>query len=219
MTIYTHSLYWIHFLDHTDPYTEGYIGVSKDPGTRLYQHFNTSEKRNDKNPYFGRILNKHKEKIIQTILFVGTEKACYDLEEAMRPDINIGWNANRGGTCPPSKLGWKPKEETLRKRSNSLKGIPRTEEWNKKISIANSGENNGMYGKKMPCSKERALKISQARKNTLEKYRLMTHNEFLTWFNSQRLYRKDGIVNSNVTRAILARNENPDDYYSKRARD
>jgi hypothetical protein len=159
MTIYTHSVYWIHFSDHTDSYLEGYIGVSKDPETRLYQHFNTSEKRNDKNPYFGRILNKYKEKIIQTILYVGTEESCYNLEEEMRPSNNIGWNANKGGTHPPSKKGWKPSDDTLRKRSIGLKDIPRTDEWNNKISIANSGEKNGMFGRKEPCSLDRKISI------------------------------------------------------------
>ena len=213
MTIYTHYLYWIHLPEHTDYTKEGYIGVTNNPIRRLNEHRNASKNRNDKNPYFGRILNKYKDTVIQTILISDTEENCYKQEELLRPKKNIGWNANKGGNKPPSKLGWKPNEATLKKRSASLKRIPRNEIWKKNLLEAKQGAKNGMYGKKIPCSETRALSISQSRKTTLDKYRLMSQEEFSIWVKSQNLHRKDGAVNSNVTRAILARSENPKDYY------
>lgn len=148
-------------------------GVSNNPKKRLYEHKNTSKKRNDKNPYLGRVLNKYKDEIIQTILLADTEDNCYKQEEILRPHKNIGWNINKGGTKPPSKLGWKPSEETLRKRSTSLKGIPRTDAWKKRLSDAKKGEGNGMYGKKIPCTDERKLSIIVAKyKNREENLKL-----------------------------------------------
>lgn len=69
--------------------------------------------------------------------------------------------------------------------------------------------------KSSPCSKEKAEKISNARKQTLEKYKALSKKQFLDWLNSQKLYAKDGRMNSNVTRAIFARNEKIEDYYGK----
>jgi hypothetical protein len=56
-------------------------------------------------------------------------------------------------------------------------------------------------------------KISSARKITLEKYKLLSAEEFVVWVNAQKLYMKDGRKNGNVTRAILARNEKIEKYY------
>jgi hypothetical protein len=159
MTIYTHHLYWIHLPEHTDCTKEGYIGVSNNPNKRFYEHKNASKNRNDKNPYFGRVLNKYKDKIKQTILLTDTEENCYKQEEILRPAKNIGWNANKGGIKPPSKLGWKPSETTLKKRSESLKGVPRNDNWNKNLSESKKGNKNGMYGKKIPCSRTKKIQI------------------------------------------------------------
>jgi hypothetical protein len=174
MNIYTHYLYWIHLPEHTDCKTEGYIGVSNNPKKRFYDHNNASKNRNDKNPHFGRVLKKHKDKIIQTILLNDTEENCYKQEEILRPEKNIGWNANKGGIKPPSKLGWKPSEETLRKRSASLKGIPRDEIWRKNLSEAKTGNKNGMYGKKVPCSRLRKIQIIKTKsKDRLDDIKLV----------------------------------------------
>ena len=70
-----------------------------------------------------------------------------------------GYNLVEGGGLPPTKKGWKPLAETLAKRSASLKGIKRTEEWCRKLSESKQGANNPMYGKKMPCRDERRLAV------------------------------------------------------------
>lgn len=163
MNIYTHSVYWIHLSNHTDINTEGYIGVSNNPKRRFLEHLNDSKVRNDKNPFFGRVLKNHKSEVTQTIIFQGTEESCYSLEESLRPNRNIGWNANKGGSKPPSKLGWTPSKSTLEKRSKSLTGIPRTDTWRKKLSDAKIGGKNGMFGKKDPCSIERKISIIKSK--------------------------------------------------------
>lgn len=56
-------------------------------------------------------------------------------------------------------------------------------------------------------------KISSSRKMTNAKYKLMSSEEFTIWVNSQKLFMKDGRKNGNVTRAIVARNEQIEKYY------
>ena len=47
----------------------------------------------------------------------------------------------------------------LEKRSRGLKGIVRTKEWCKNLSVAKQGNKNPMYGRKNPCSEEKQLSI------------------------------------------------------------
>jgi uncharacterized membrane protein YfhO len=155
MAIY--SVYWLHLPNQLDIKTQGYVGVSNNPKRRLSEHKLASKNGNNQNPYLGRILNKYE--VLQTIIFQGTEAECYLQEELLRPKKNIGWNANRGGITPPSKKGWKPSKETLAKRSASLKGIVRSDEWCQNLSNAKKGEKNGMFGKKIPCSEKKRLDI------------------------------------------------------------
>ena len=83
-----------------------------------------------------------------------------------------GYNLVEGGGLPPSKKGWKPSEETLAKRSASLKGIERTDEWCSKLSEAKKGVNNPMYGKKNPCSEQKRLDIIRTKNEEhLETYK------------------------------------------------
>jgi len=51
-----------------------------------------------------------------------------------------------------NRRGKKQSKEAIEKRSKALKGIPRTKEWRKKMSIAMVGNNNGVgnKGKKRP---------------------------------------------------------------------
>lgn len=163
MTIYTHTVYWIHLPNHTDINSEGYVGVSNNPRRRFLEHLNDSKVRNDKNPFFGRVLKKHEHEITQTIIFQGTEEGCYSLEELLRPNKNIGWNANKGGSKPPSKNGWKPSESTKEKWSQAFKGRVMSSSWKKNLSLSKKGTKNGMFGQTKACSIERKISIIKSK--------------------------------------------------------
>jgi group I intron endonuclease len=163
MNIYTHSVYWIHLPHHTDSTNEGYVGVTNNIKRRFSEHLNDSKKRNDKNPFFGRVLQKHKDEIIQTIIFQGTEEGCYLLEELLRPIKNIGWNANKGGNKPPSQLGRIQTTATREKRVRTLKGRVMSSSWKEKLALAKKGEKNGMFGKKIVCSEKRKISIIKSK--------------------------------------------------------
>ena len=79
-------------------YSKGYIGVSKDTSKRWSRH------RTDPcNPHLGNALDKYDD-ISFYVLVSGSEKYCYELEEELRPDSEMGWNIIPGGTKPPRHL-------------------------------------------------------------------------------------------------------------------
>ena len=108
----THSVYWIHLPEHTNMFTQGYIGVSHRPEDRLYEHVNS------KNTHLSNAINKYGSKIIQSIILVGSEDYCYEIEEKLRPNDHIGWNIVKGGGHPPS---WKGVVKTAEHISNISK--------------------------------------------------------------------------------------------------
>lgn len=194
--------------NHNDIMTEGYVGVSNNPKRRFSEHKNNSSLRKDKNPFFSRALKKYSDKIIQTIIFQGTKEACYKLEEEIRPTNNIGWNANKGGLNPPNKLGWKPSELTIQKRSLSLTGIPRTEQWRKNLSNSKKGSNNGMYGKKYPCSIEKKISIIV----TKHKDRVNQIIEVFQYLSEKRRIRDIAKITGYSTATVMAIKKNSELY-------
>lgn len=64
-----------------------------------------------------------------------------------------------------------------------------------------------------PPSLEKKQKISESRKKTNEKYINMTPKQFTEWISNQSMYVRGGRINSNVTRAIMARGEDISKYY------
>lgn len=95
-----YKIYWIKKSYHTDPKTEGYIGLtSQGIENRFKEH-----KYNTKNKL---LRNRCKKEDVEIIcLHDGLkEKEAKLLEEHYRPTENIGWNINKGGDLPPSRKG------------------------------------------------------------------------------------------------------------------
>jgi hypothetical protein len=69
--------------------------------------------------------------------------------------------------------------------------------------------------KSYPCSNEKSKKISVSRLKTKEKYINMTDIEFNEWITKHNPFRKDGKRNSNITRALICRNNDVELYYRK----
>lgn len=62
-------------------------------------------------------------------------------------------------------------------------------------------------------TEETKNKIKTSRQSSCDKYKSMTKEEFITWMSNYQMYTKDGRRNNNITRAILARNEDIGTYY------
>ena len=113
------TVYWIRLPSHTDPYTEGYIGVSKYFQSRMNGHLEEIMKRTHPNKLLENATVKYGwDNLIKEEIFFGTEDGCYDVEYKFRPTKRIGWNIAPGGHRGP---GWP-------------KGKKRSEEWKKNVA-------------------------------------------------------------------------------------
>jgi hypothetical protein len=145
-----------------DPRTNTVFYIGKGSGDRAYAH--TKFKDGNNNPYKDRIIKKILDNNLNVIVeFIHTdidEDTAYILEEQEIKRIGINNLSNIvENAIPPSKKGWHPSKKTLEKRSKSLKGIVRTEEWCQNLSNSKKGKNNPRYGIKEPCSEERRLSV------------------------------------------------------------
>ena len=93
----SHAVYWIRCADHTDMFSQGYIGVSKDAKKRFVQHF-----RRTQNAYLKHAIEKYGwDNLVKTEILISDEAYCLDIEEKLRPEPKIGWNLVAGGGRPP----------------------------------------------------------------------------------------------------------------------
>jgi len=90
----TNYLYWIHYPSHTDPRSEGYIGITKDPYHREWRHRN-----NAGNPIAYNAMRKGA--VFSVLEQYNTREEAISREIELRPSENIGWNIREGGGDPP----------------------------------------------------------------------------------------------------------------------
>ena len=147
------QVYWIRAKHHTDMMSDGYIGVSNNAQKRwLYGHNWAHRKGRHDNPRFSNAITKHGwDNLIKTVLVIGSEDYCYDIERKLRPVDSIGWNLAIGGGKPPiSKFRGAD-------YVSPLKGVPRPTPW--------------LIGKAIPPSIEACIaggKKAKGRKQTPE---------------------------------------------------
>ena len=93
-------LYWYHLDTHTNPLTEGYIGITSNIAKRHSSHMVSK-----KITHFTNAIKKYKvENILLDILhIVNTREKVGVLEEYYRPSKDIGWNMMPGGEEPLTK--------------------------------------------------------------------------------------------------------------------
>lgn len=146
------EVYWVHLPQHTDMFTQGYVGVtSKTAKERFAGHRREAESRKEYERYhFSRAINKYgADNLIVDTIVIASASYCYDLEFKLRPEANIGWNMAPGGQRPirnPESYGeqWRNKlrdcnlgkvhsEETLTKLSEISKGHWSRPEYNERM--------------------------------------------------------------------------------------
>jgi hypothetical protein len=141
-----YSLYWIKYPHYTNPYSEGYIGISVRPNERFIEH----KKYNSKNLHLSRCIEKGAS--MEILLKNLSYEEALNLEEQYRPVINTGWNINRGGNIPPSRKGIKYKEgnQILIGEDRTQKQKEASEKHSEKMKGRKSW-NDGMKGTPGPC--------------------------------------------------------------------
>ena len=106
-------LYWIRLEEHTDPHTEGYVGISNDISRRSDDHQRTTNWMLKKG-----IKSGAKMVILESGL---TKKQARARETEMRPTNYIGWNIAEGGNMPPNRKGHTQSPEERAKKSAAAK--------------------------------------------------------------------------------------------------
>jgi hypothetical protein len=99
-------LYWLHLKEHTDVFTQGYVGVTtRLIDVRFKEHcsrFNNSY--NQYNTLHLAFAQHGIENIIKTRLCVCSTDEVYRLEKIFRPFEYMGWNTAEGGKLSPQVI-------------------------------------------------------------------------------------------------------------------
>jgi predicted GIY-YIG superfamily endonuclease len=90
-------VYWIRKPEHTDKYTQGYVGVTNNPERRWKEHTQQARLNTHCNSYLENVICKYQENLVYEIIYLGEKIACYKLEKTLRPAPSIGWNLMSGG--------------------------------------------------------------------------------------------------------------------------
>ena len=95
------SVYWIRTPEHTDMFSQGYIGVSNNSARRFIEHSKTKSNR-----HLMFAIQKHGwDKLVKTEILIADVDYCLDIEAKLRPADKIGWNLVAGGGKPPVLTG------------------------------------------------------------------------------------------------------------------
>ena len=162
------SVYWIHHPDHTDMFSQGYIGVSNDTERRFTEHI-----RKKQNRHLNFAIKKHGwDNLVKKTILIADESYCLDIESKLRPSEAIGWNIICGGGKPPIRYGNKDRLGM----PSVWKGKNLSAEHCQKLSESHLGKspaNKGQVGKQVAWNKgkkwseETKQKMSESRRGIL----------------------------------------------------
>lgn len=89
-------VYWAHLPEHNDMWTQGYIGITKQPVMRRWLD-HISHASTEKHLPIYRALNKYPNIVFDVIVIGQDREYCEQIERQLRPTVGIGWNINTGG--------------------------------------------------------------------------------------------------------------------------
>jgi group I intron endonuclease len=153
------NLYWIRHQEHTDIFSQGYVGVSNNVKKRWYDHKTYTE-----NTHLKHSIQKYGwDNLVKEVVLIGDDDYCLDIENKLRPNNRIGWNIIAGGGKPPSALG---------------KKFVRSEEWKEKQRLAHLGKPAWNKGIKLTEEqKAKQFNLSEHMKNKPSGFAGKTHSE------------------------------------------
>lgn len=98
-------LYWIRLPEHTDMFSQGYIGITKQSVTKRFNQHRNSAKRCKarKKSEFKKILRDDVGLVVETLV-VSDYDYVKNLERLLRPESNVGWNRATGGATVMESL-------------------------------------------------------------------------------------------------------------------
>lgn len=170
------SVYWIHHPEHTNMFSQGYIGVSKDLKKRWSDH----AKRTGNTHLLHAIKKYGWDSLVKEVILVADEAYCLMIEAKLRAEDKMGWNITKGGGMPPKVGGWNKGRKIPQEELNSIKakgfgfkkghktwntGIKLNEEQLKKqFSLSDFVKKHGSWNKGKKMSDEYREKLSKSHK-------------------------------------------------------
>lgn len=153
------NVYWIHLPEHTDIFSQGYIGITtKSVNKRFVEH--RCAAKNGSNLVIHNAIRKYGDNIVYDLILVGDLDYCTDLEKKLRPEFRIGWNLAVGGS--KTMLGFKHSDETKRKISEYFKGRPLSDEHKEKVKNTFLGRHHTEETKQILREKAKIRGVSDA---------------------------------------------------------
>jgi hypothetical protein len=115
-------VYWYHLDVHSDPYSQGYVGVTMQ-AQKAIRHRCHINGISGGSKILNQAFKKYGEgNVLRDVLHtVPNKEAAYALEQTYRPQPNTGWNIAIGGGLPPDCTGRKDSPETRLKRNLSVR--------------------------------------------------------------------------------------------------
>lgn len=194
-------LYWIHLGDeHTDPRTQGYVGVSSYGAEARFKQHILSAKKNS-TLIVHNAMRKYADRIKVVELIIADPEFCLLAEGMLRPEVRMTgtWNFAPGGGVSPM-LG-------LTGEDHPCFGKPCSDTTRSKISEANSGSKNGMskmvgelnhfFGKrhKPEAIEKMRQQVQTAEQREINRQRLLNNEVWESpraiktmWANAVRMY-------------------------------
>ncbi len=151
------AVYWIHLEEHSDLFSEGYIGFTSKPvKKRISEHFAGAKSEKVRCPHLEKAIRKYgTDRLIVKTVCIGTSDYCLELENRLRPRPLIGWNVGIGGEKPA--IGRIVGEETRKKLSIASSRQVMSDETKAKLIAINKGNK---YNVGKTLSEERKAKIA-----------------------------------------------------------
>lgn len=111
---YMYCLYWIRLEEHTDIYSQGYVGITHNYKERMRQH-----KKNKKENHFFNAIKKYGwDNLTKTVVVDGLNiEDALALERSYRPSSSIGWNSQQGGNLGVESSWYSDKENSDKHRN------------------------------------------------------------------------------------------------------
>jgi predicted GIY-YIG superfamily endonuclease len=172
-------VYWIHHPDHTDIFTQGYVGISSRFERRMKEH-NWSKQ----NAYLKNAIEKYGwDNLVKEVILMADRAYCLMIETKLRATKQIGWNLVEGGGNPPinkSNLGKKGlpawnkgktlSEKTKKRVSDSVKKLWENPEYRQHMSDIHKGSSN-FSGKKHSIETIEKIRLAKLGKKASEETR------------------------------------------------
>lgn len=209
-----HVVYWIKTEYMTDPYKEGYIGVTSNLKKRIKDHESCCSvfDKSYKGEFVSEVNNK---KHSVEVLFTGSKDFCYNKEYEFRPNYHIGWNT-RCGSSPRLKLRDEKVSSAYRSMRYNAKAseLCVCEEWSTTQGFLDfqefyeSGIQGGLFEMRLPKSGvvSRETVVFVSRKDMVREF-----NRNIDFFGDGELY-------SNIEIAEMLNIEKPNTLATQRKR-